>query len=148
MLRTVTVRHRKTDLKLPAPIYENYEVEVALRPGETPDDDSYQWRVDEAAKAASSSSGSSSSKSPVVTGARKQNQKWSLEEEVALKAGMEKYYSGDPETNPHYQKQPYVAILQDPEFKILADNARENVHLKDKWRSIESKESTNFATVI
>ena len=48
LLRTVTVRHRKTDLKLPAPIYENYEVEVALRPGETPDDDSYQWRVDEA----------------------------------------------------------------------------------------------------
>ena len=35
LLKTVTVRHRKTDLKLPSPVYENYEVEVALKPGET-----------------------------------------------------------------------------------------------------------------
>jgi len=48
LLKTVTVRHRKTDLKLPSPVYENYEVEVALQPGEKTDDDSYQWRVDEA----------------------------------------------------------------------------------------------------
>ena len=48
LLKTICVRHRKTDLTLPPPVYENYEVEVALKAGESVDADAYQWRVDEA----------------------------------------------------------------------------------------------------
>ena len=48
LLKSICVRHRKTDLSLPPPIYENVEVEVVQNEGEALDTDAFQWRVDEA----------------------------------------------------------------------------------------------------
>ncbi|KAF8017303.1 hypothetical protein BT93_H2478 [Corymbia citriodora subsp. variegata] len=51
-------------------------------------------------------------------------QKWTAEEEAALKAGVIKHGAGKWRT-----------ILTDPEFKIILQ-MRSNVDLKDKWRNI------------
>jgi len=52
--------------------------------------------------------------------------KWTSEEEVALRAGVEKYGSGKWQT-----------ILKDPEFAVCLAS-RSNVDLKDKWRNLLS----------
>ena len=75
-------------------------------------------------------------KAASAAGGERKRKRFTPEEVAALKAGMERYYT-NPESNPRFQKQPYVYILRDPDFKILADNGRENVHLKDKWRQLE-----------
>uniref|UniRef100_A0A803N0M0 MYB transcription factor n=1 Tax=Chenopodium quinoa TaxID=63459 RepID=A0A803N0M0_CHEQI len=51
-------------------------------------------------------------------------QKWTAEEEAALKAGVRKHGSGKWQT-----------ILRDPEFSNVLCS-RSNVDLKDKWRNI------------
>ncbi|GFY99449.1 telomere repeat binding factor 3 [Actinidia rufa] len=51
-------------------------------------------------------------------------QKWTSEEEAALKAGVTKYGAGK-----------WSTILKDPEFSILL-YSRSNVDLKDKWRNM------------
>lgn len=51
-------------------------------------------------------------------------QKWTSEEEAALKAGVRKHGSGKWQT-----------ILRDPEFSNVL-RSRSNVDLKDKWRNI------------
>ncbi|XP_047311000.1 telomere repeat-binding factor 1-like [Impatiens glandulifera] len=51
-------------------------------------------------------------------------QKWTSEEEAALKAGIAKYGAGK-----------WSAILKDPEF-CFSLSLRSNVDLKDKWRNI------------
>ncbi|KAL9263698.1 Single myb histone 1-like protein [Drosera capensis] len=51
-------------------------------------------------------------------------QKWTAEEEAALKAGVRKHGSGKWQT-----------ILRDPEFSLVL-RSRSNVDLKDKWRNI------------
>ncbi|GAB4849104.1 hypothetical protein Ancab_003912 [Ancistrocladus abbreviatus] len=51
-------------------------------------------------------------------------QKWTAEEEAALKAGVRKHGAGKWQT-----------ILRDPEFSHLL-RSRSNVDLKDKWRNI------------
>ncbi|CAI9111263.1 OLC1v1011443C1 [Oldenlandia corymbosa var. corymbosa] len=51
-------------------------------------------------------------------------QKWTPEEEAALKAGIAKYGLGK-----------WSTILKDPEFSNILQ-ARSNVDLKDKWRNI------------
>ena len=71
-----------------------------------------------------------------ASGGGRKRKKFSSDEVAALKAGMERYHTA-PESNPLYQKQPYVSILRDPDFKVLADNGRDNGHLKDKWRQLE-----------
>nr|ADE76468.1 unknown [Picea sitchensis] len=53
-------------------------------------------------------------------------QKWTSEEEGALRAGVEKYGSGKWQT-----------ILKDPEFAVCLAS-RSNVDLKDKWRNLMS----------
>ncbi|EFJ14369.1 hypothetical protein SELMODRAFT_49312, partial [Selaginella moellendorffii] len=53
-----------------------------------------------------------------------QKQKWTAEEEAALRAGVEKYGAGK-----------WRAIQKDEEFgPVLV--SRSNVDLKDKWRNI------------
>ena len=74
-------------------------------------------------------------KAAAASGGGRKRKKFSSDEVAALKAGMERYHT-DPESNPLYQKQPYVPILRDPDFKVLADNGRDNGHLKDKWRQL------------
>ncbi|PIN13842.1 hypothetical protein CDL12_13537 [Handroanthus impetiginosus] len=51
-------------------------------------------------------------------------QKWTSEEEAALKAGINKYGIGK-----------WSTILKDPEFSTVL-RARSNVDLKDKWRNL------------
>ncbi|XP_010444623.1 PREDICTED: telomere repeat-binding factor 2-like [Camelina sativa] len=51
-------------------------------------------------------------------------QKWTPEEEAALKAGVRKHGTGKWRT-----------ILSDPEFSLVL-KSRSNVDLKDKWRNI------------
>lgn len=51
-------------------------------------------------------------------------QKWTAEEEAALKAGIHKYGTGK-----------WSTILKDPEFSTVL-RARSNVDLKDKWRNL------------
>jgi len=53
-------------------------------------------------------------------------QKWTSEEEGALRAGVEKYGAGKWQT-----------ILKDPEFALCLAS-RSNVDLKDKWRNLMS----------
>lgn len=59
---------------------------------------------------------------PLSMGAPKQ--KWTGEEEAALKAGVLKHGAGK-----------WRIILKDPEFNIILCN-RSNVDLKDKWRNL------------
>ncbi|KAJ8550029.1 hypothetical protein K7X08_033736 [Anisodus acutangulus] len=51
-------------------------------------------------------------------------QKWTSEEEAALKAGVAKYGVGK-----------WSTILKDPEFSVVL-RSRSNVDLKDKWRNL------------
>nr|QSD99715.1 MYB family transcription factor [Melilotus albus] len=51
-------------------------------------------------------------------------QKWTADEETALKAGVAKYGAGK-----------WCTILKDPEFNTTLRN-RSNVDLKDKWRNL------------
>ncbi|XP_016558884.2 telomere repeat-binding factor 1 isoform X2 [Capsicum annuum] len=51
-------------------------------------------------------------------------QKWTAEEEAALKAGVAKYGVGK-----------WSTILKDPEFAVVL-RSRSNVDLKDKWRNL------------
>ncbi|KAG9138612.1 hypothetical protein Leryth_012949 [Lithospermum erythrorhizon] len=51
-------------------------------------------------------------------------QKWTAEEEAALRAGIAKYGLGK-----------WSTILKDPDFSIILQS-RSNVDLKDKWRNI------------
>ncbi|EPS63328.1 hypothetical protein M569_11457, partial [Genlisea aurea] len=51
-------------------------------------------------------------------------QKWTSEEEAALKAGIQKYGAGK-----------WSTILKDPEFNVIL-RSRSNVDLKDKWRNL------------
>ncbi|KAL1537075.1 telomere repeat-binding factor 2-like [Salvia divinorum] len=51
-------------------------------------------------------------------------QKWTSEEEAALKAGIQKYGMGK-----------WSTILKDPEFSTVL-RSRSNVDLKDKWRNL------------
>ncbi|KAL8472893.1 hypothetical protein ACS0TY_029280 [Phlomoides rotata] len=51
-------------------------------------------------------------------------QKWTSEEEAALKAGIHKYGAGK-----------WSTILKDPEFSSVL-RSRSNVDLKDKWRNL------------
>ncbi|XP_057784443.1 telomere repeat-binding factor 2-like isoform X3 [Salvia miltiorrhiza] len=51
-------------------------------------------------------------------------QKWTSEEEAALKAGIQKYGIGK-----------WSTILKDPEFSTVL-RSRSNVDLKDKWRNL------------
>ncbi|KAG6394264.1 hypothetical protein SASPL_144847 [Salvia splendens] len=51
-------------------------------------------------------------------------QKWTSEEEAALKAGIQKYGMGK-----------WSTILKDPEFTTVL-RSRSNVDLKDKWRNL------------
>lgn len=51
-------------------------------------------------------------------------QKWTSEEEAALKAGIHKYGAGK-----------WSTILKDPEFSNIL-RSRSNVDLKDKWRNL------------
>lgn len=53
-------------------------------------------------------------------------QKWTSEEEVALRQGVEKYGAGKWQT-----------ILKDPQFALCLAS-RSNVDLKDKWRNLMS----------
>lgn len=53
-----------------------------------------------------------------------QKQKWTREEEAALKAGVDKHGPGKWKT-----------ILTDPDFKDALSN-RSNIDLKDKWRNL------------
>jgi hypothetical protein len=53
-------------------------------------------------------------------------QKWTSEEEGALRAGVEKYGAGKWKT-----------ILKDPEFTLCLAS-RSNVDLKDKWQNLMS----------
>ncbi|KAL9276040.1 Telomere repeat-binding factor 1-like protein [Drosera capensis] len=81
-----------------------------------------------------------STKKPFSFGMGAPKQKWTAEEEAALKAGVQKYGSGK-----------WLTILKDPEFSGIL-YLRSIVDLKDKWRNLSvmvtgmgSREKSNVA---